>query len=305
MLAYVLRRLIQSVFVLFGLVTLVFFLARVTGDPTDLYLPLTASNEQRVAFREEHGFDRPLGDQYVDFLRDVAQLDFGTSLWLSAPALDAVLERLPHTLLLAAITVSLSVALALVLGSICALRPFSRFDRVVSLIGLFGVSVADFWLALMLIIVFAVELQILPTSGTGDWSYFVLPVLTLALPLFGRMLHVVRISVGEQLSAGYVTTAYAKGLRTHQTVFRHVLRNAFLPVLTVAGIQLVGLVNGAVIVETVFGWPGIGKLTVDAISRRDFPIIQASVFVVAVMTFGINLIVDLCYAVVDPRIRFR
>jgi peptide/nickel transport system permease protein len=302
---YLIRRFAQSAFVFAGLITLIFFLARVTGDPTDLYLPLTATAEQRAAFSHEHGFDRPVLEQYGEFVVDVARLDFGTSLWLSAPALEPVLDRLPHTLLLSALTMTFSFSAALILGSLSALWPRSWIDRLTSFVSLIGVSVADFWLALVLIIVFAVKLQVLPTSGTGDWTHLVLPIATLSLPLMGRLSQVTRTAVGEQLTAAYVTTARAKGLHARQVLSGHVWRNALLPILTVAGIQLAGLINGAVIVETVFGWPGIGKLTVDAITRRDFPIIQATVFVVALMTFALNLIVDLCYAATDPRIRYR
>ena len=305
MIQYLIRRFAQSAFVFAGLITLIFFLARVTGDPTDLYLPLTATAEQRAAFSHEHGFDRPVLDQYGEFVVDVARLDFGTSLWLSTPALEPVLDRLPHTLLLAFTTIVVSFALALVLGSLSAIWPRSWIDRVTSFVSLVGVSIADFWLALVLIIVFAVKLRLLPTSGTGDWTYLILPLATLSLPMVGRLCQVTRTAVGEQLTAAYVTTAQAKGLPSRQVLSGHVWRNALLPVLTVAGIQLAGLINGAVIVETVFGWPGIGKLTVDAITRRDFPIIQATVFVVALMTFALNLIVDLCYAAMDPRIRYR
>jgi len=305
MMHYLIRRLAQSALVFAGLITLIFFLARVTGDPTDLYLPLTATTEQRAAFSRAHGFDRPVLDQYGDFLIDVARLDFGTSLWLSAPALETVLGRLPHTLLLSALTMALSFSVALILGSLSALWPRSWIDRLTSFVSLVGVSIADFWLALVLIIVFAVKLRVLPTSGTGDWTHLVLPITTLSLPLMGRLSQITKVAVGEQLTAAYVTTARAKGLRSSQVLSGHVWRNALLPVLTVAGIQLAGLINGAVIVETVFGWPGIGKLTVDAITRRDFPIVQATVFVVALMTFALNLIVDLCYAAIDPRIRYR
>jgi peptide/nickel transport system permease protein len=302
---YLIRRFFQSAFVFVGLITLIFFLARVTGNPTDLYLPLTASAEQRAAFTAEHGFDRPVLDQYREFVVNAVRLDFGTSLWLSAPALDPVLERLPYTLLLAGVTVTVAFSASLILGSLSALWPRSWIDRVTTFISLVGISIADFWLALVLIVIFAVKLGILPTSGTGNWTYLVLPVATLALPMVGRLSQLTRTVVTEQLTAAYVTTARAKGLLGRQVLAGHVWRNALLPILTVAGIQMNGLINGAVIIETVFGWPGIGKLTVDAIARRDFPIIQATVFVVALMTFALNLIIDLSYAALDPRIRYR
>ena len=180
MIPYLIRRFAQSAFVFAGLITLVFFLARVTGDPTDLYLPLTATTEQRQEFSQAYGFDRPVLEQYGEFVVDVMHLDFGLSLWLSAPAIEPVLDRLPYTLLLSGLTMTFSFSVALILGSLSALRPGSWIDRLTSFVSMLGVSMADFWLALVLIIVFAVKFQVLPTSGTGDWTHLVLPI---TLPL--------------------------------------------------------------------------------------------------------------------------
>lgn len=301
---YIARRFIQSLFVIVAVVILVFILTRLTGDPTDLYLPLHATEEMRQSYREAHGLDKPISIQLANYLAGVSRLDFGDSLWQHRPALTVVLERLPMTLKLATATIIVAIAFAFVLGSISALRPLSTVDRATTFVSLIGVTIADFWLALILIMVFAVRLDWFPTSGTGGLEYLVLPLITLAWRPLGRMAQVVRTSVMEQLSAPYVTTARAKGLVQWTVLFRHVARNAFIPVLTVAGVEFVGLANGAVIIETVFGWPGIGKLTIDAMERRDFAVVQAVVLVVAVMIVVLNLFIDFVYAAIDPRIRY-
>jgi peptide/nickel transport system permease protein len=284
---YIARRLIQSFFVVFAVVVLVFILARLTGDPAELYLPLHATDAMRESYRQAHGLDQPVLVQLGYFLLDVTRGDFGNSMWQKVPALPLVLHRLPLTLELAGITITGAFLLAFVLGSLSALHPLSLIDRVTTFVSLVGVTVADFWLALVLILVFAVHLRLLA------WR-----------PL-GRMAQVVRSSVLDQLSGCYVTTARAKGLTERAVIFKHVMRNAIIPVLTVAGVEFVGLANGAVIVETVFGWPGIGKLTIDALERRDFAVIQACVFVVAILVVVLNLAIDFIYAAVDPRIRYK
>jgi peptide/nickel transport system permease protein len=301
---YIARRLIQSLFVVLAVVILVFVLARLSGDPAALYMPLHAPEEMRQAFRQENGLDQPILVQLADYLVDVARLDFGRSMWQKVPALPAVLQRLPLTLELATVTIVGTLVLSFVLGSLAALHPLSVIDRVVTFVCLIGVTVADFWLALVLILVFAVFLGVLPTSGTGGPQYLVLPAITLAWRPLGRMAQMVRSSVLEQLSATYVATARAKGLRERTVLARHVAKNAIIPVLTLAGTEFIGLANGAVIIETVFGWPGIGKLTIDALERRDFAIVQAAVFVVALIVVFVNLLIDFCYAAVDPRIRY-
>ena len=302
---YIVRRVIQSLFVVLAVVILVFILARLTGDPTDLYLPLHASEADRQSFREAHGLDRPIVVQLGDFLLDVARLDFGRSVWQKVPALEIVIQRLPFTLKLAAATILLAMVIAFVLGSLSALHPLSIIDRTTTFVSLVGVTVADFWLALVLILIFAVYLDWFPTSGTGGLQYLVLPMITLAWRPLGRMTQVVRSSVLDQLSAPYIITARAKGLRQRSVLYRHVVRNAIIPVLTLAGIEFIALANGAVIVETVFGWPGIGKLTIDAMERRDFAVIQAAVFVIALLVVFLNLFIDFLYAAIDPRIRYK
>jgi len=305
MATYILRRLVQSFFVIMGVVILVFVLARLSGDPAVLYLPLEAPEELRQAFREEHGLNRPIIVQLGSFLVDVAHLDFGDSMWQHRPAMGLVLSRLPLSLELATATTILALGLAFVFGSISARHPLSFIDRLTAATSLVGVTVPSFWLALVLILVFAVRFRWLPTSGTGGLRYMLLPGITLAWPPLGSMAQVVRCSLLEQFSSPYITTARAKGLRERAILVRHVARNAAIPVITVAGQVFIGVANGAIIVETVFGWPGIGKLLIDAISRRDFAVIQAVVFVVAVVVVAINLVLDLLYVAIDPRIRYQ
>ena len=305
MLAYIIRRLIQSLFVIVAVVILVFVLARLSGDPAILYLPLDATPDQHEAYRRNNGLDQPTLVQLRIFLQDVTRLEFGTSLWQKRPAMPIVLERLPFTLTLASFTTLIAFTIALVLGTLAAVKPMSIFDRIVSSLSIIGGAVPSFWLGLVLIMVFAVKLRLVPTSGTGGFLHLILPVTTLTWPMTGSMALVVRSSVLQFLDAPFTVTARAKGLFEHTVIFGHVGRNALIPVITLAGTAFIGVANGAVIVETVFGWPGIGKLMIDAIQRRDFPIIQAVVFVVAVVVVALNLLLDLIYAAVDPRIRYE
>lgn len=299
------RRTLYSLVSLVGLVVLVFFLARLTGDPTNLYLPLDASLEQRAEFRERHGFDDSLVVQFQRFLGDLARFDLGMSIRKARPALEVVLEALPTTLTLAAWTMSLAVVLAILVGSLAAVRPGGAFDRTASVLSLAGASAPDFWIAITGILVFAVSLGWLPTSGTGSLAHWIMPLAVLLVRPFGLLVQVVRGAMLTALSSAYVKTARAKGVPGRRVVFLHALRNSMLPVITVAGDQAAGIINGAVIVETVFGFPGVGKLMIDAITQRDFAVIQAAVLATAVLIFAMNILIDLAYAMLDPRVRYR
>lgn len=299
------RRTLYSLVSLVGLVVLVFFLARLTGDPTNLYLPLDASLEQRAEFRERHGFDDSLVVQFQRFLGDLARFDLGMSIRKARPALEVVLEALPTTLTLAAWTMSLAVVLAILVGSLAAVRPGGVFDRTASVLSLAGASAPDFWIAITGILVFAVSLGWLPTSGTGSLAHWIMPLAVLLVRPFGLLVQVVRGAMLTALSSAYVKTARAKGVPGRRVVFLHALRNSMLPVITVAGDQAAGIINGAVIVETVFGFPGVGKLMIDAITQRDFAVIQAAVLATAVLIFAMNILIDLAYAMLDPRVRYR
>lgn len=301
--AFLGKRTLSSAVSLVGLIVLVFFLARLTGDPTNLYLPLDASIQAREEFRQRHGFDDPLLEQFGRFLADLAQLDFGESIRRARPALEVVLEAFPWTLMLAAITMSLVITAAIVVGSLAAFRPGRAFDRVASILSLAGASAPDFWVAIVGILIFAVSLGWLPTSGVGTPWHWVLPLAVLFLRPFGLLLQVVRGAMLGALSSAYVKTARAKGVKDRLIIFVHALRNAMLPVITIAGDQAAGIINGAVIVETVFGFPGIGKLMIDAITQRDFAVIQAAIIITALAIFIMNILIDVAYAMLDPRIR--
>lgn len=302
---YLTRRAVHSVFALLGLIVAVFFLARLTGDPTNLFLPIDASLATRAEFAAKHGFDRPVTEQFVRFLGDVVEGDLGYSMRKQRPAMDLVLEAYPTTLKLAGITMLIAVSLAVVVGALAAYRPGGMFDRLGSTFSLAGASAPDFWVAITAILVFSVSLRWLPTSGTGGLLFWIMPVTVLVLRPFGLLVQVVRGAMLDSLASAYVKTARAKGVSESAVIFVHALRNACLSVVTVAGDLAVGLINGAVIVETVFGWPGVGKLMIDAVIQRDFPVVQAAIMVTAIAIFAMNIIIDLLYVALDPRIRHQ
>ncbi|MDO0930983.1 ABC transporter permease [Streptomyces sp. DG2A-72] len=303
MLTLLRRRAVSSVIPLLVVVLGVFFLARLTGDPANLYLPLSATPEMRAEFAARNGFDAPLINQFGDYLAQVARIDFGESLRTAQPASEAVLRAFPATIQLAGWTMLLSIVGAVVIGSLAAYRPNSAMDRVASLLSSTAASVPDFWFAIMGVLVFAVSLGWLPTSGTSGAAAWVLPVATLFIRPFGVLVQVVRGAMVTALSAPYVKVARSKGASEARVVFGHALRNAAAPALTVAGDLAVGLVNGAVVVETIFGWPGIGKLMIDSVLQRDFAVLQAAVLLTALVIFALNILVDLCHALLDPRVR--
>lgn len=301
------RRGIYSVFVIIGLVIVVFFVTRLLGDPIRLMLPPQASDQQIETVQNQFGLNDPLLTQFGRYLQGAVRGDFGDSIWMRQPALPIVLERLPRTLLLATITIAIALPLAVAMGVISAVKPRSFIDRIVTVVSLGGLSVADFWLGLMAILIFAVELGWLPTSGYGGlsgWQFAVLPALTLAVRPIGRISQIQRSSMLDELSQGYVATARAKGLSERVVIVMHALRNAAIPTVTLAGTELSSLLNGAIVIETIFGWPGIGSLLIQAIERRDMPLVVASTVVIATMIIVLNLLIDLLYAALDPRIRY-
>ena len=305
MIPYLTRRAVHSAFALLGLLIAVFFLARLTGDPTDLFLPLDASLEDRVEFARKHGYDRPATEQFVHFVGDVVEGNLGFSLRKQRPAVELVLEAYPTTLKLAGVTLLIAISLAVAVGALAAYRPGGVFDRIGSTFALVGASAPDFWVAITAILLFSVSLGWLPTSGTGGFLFWIMPVTVLALRPFGLLVQVVRGAMLDALASAYVKTARAKGVGECTVIFVHALRNACLAVVTVAGDLAVGLINGAVIVETVFGWPGVGKLMIDAVVQRDFAVVQASIMVTATAIFLMNVLIDLLYVALDPRIRHQ
>jgi peptide/nickel transport system permease protein len=304
MLTFLRKRIISSAIPLVFVVLGVFVLARLTGNPVNLYLPLSATPEQRAAFSAEHGFDQPILTQLWDYLGQVVRLDFGESLRTGQPAGQMVLDAFPATLQLAAVTMLIAIAGAVLIGSWAAYRPNSVADRTSSFLSMTAASIPDFWFAIMGVLVFGVSLELLPTSGVdGGLEVWILPIATLLIRPFGVLVQVVRGAMVGALSAPYVKVARSKGASEKRVVFGHALRNATMPALTVAGDLTIGLVNGAVVVETIFGWPGIGKLMIDSILQRDFAVLQAAVLLTAVTIFVLNIVIDVCYALIDARVR--
>jgi peptide/nickel transport system permease protein len=304
MTVYLIRRLIHACFVLIGVSLLVFFVGRVIGDPARLMLPLEATEAQVEALRARLGFDQPIYVQLGRFLLDLARGDFGMSIWQDVPAMSLVLSRFPATVYLTTVVIVFSLIVALPMGVVAAIWPRSAIDRLTTVVSVTGVSIPTFWLALMLIITFAVNLGWFRTSGYGGVEYLVLPVMALSVVHIGRIAQVVRSCMLDELSRPYMTTARSKGLRESQTVVRHALRNAAIPVITLTADEVAGLINGAVVIEVIFAWPGIGLLALNAIEKRDFPVVQADVMLVAATVVLLNLVVDLTYAYIDPRIRY-
>lgn len=263
-----------------------------------------ATEEQVQALRASLGLDAPIHVQFGRYVANLARGDFGDSIWQRVPALPIVLDRVPATLYLAGVTLALAIPLAIALGIVSAVKPRSVADRVVTVVSLAGVSTADFWLGLMLILVFAVQLGWLPTSGFGGVSFVILPAVALAVRPMGRISQVVRSAMLDEMGKGYVTTARAKGLGERAVIFFHTLKNAAIPIVTLMGDEAAALLNGAVVIETLFGWPGVGILLIQAIERRDLPLIEAAVITIAVMIVTVNLLVDLTYILIDPRVRY-
>ena len=301
--ASVTHRIVSSFVSLVALLVMVFFLSRLTGDPAALFLPLDATPQMIEQFRELHGLNDPLIVQFGHYVWDVLHLDFGESLRQSRPAIEVVMQAFAWTLQLALITVVLFTLAAIVIGSLAAFRPGGIFDRAASLLSLIGASAPDFWVAIVGITVFSIGLGWLPTSGTGSVWHWILPIAVLFIRPFGLILQVVRGSMVQAFGSAYVKTARAKGVRDRSIIFVHTLRNAMLPVITVVGDQAAALLNGAVVVETIFGFPGVGKLMIDSILTRDFNVILAAIMVTALAIFVMNLLIDLAYALLDPRIR--
>jgi peptide/nickel transport system permease protein len=291
--------------VVFCVLTLVFVVLHMTGDPVMMLLPPNASREEIDALSRTLGLDQPLIVQYGRFLARIARGDFGTSLQHQQPAMGLVAERLPASALLAVTALGLAVAVALPLGIVAAARRGTVLDRLAVALAALGQSAPIFWTGLMLMLVGSVILQLLPTSGYGTWRHLILPALTLASYPMAAIARLVRSGMLEVLDADYVRTARAKGLPERGVVLKHTLRNAALPIVTVVGLQFGLLLGGAIVCEMIFSWPGVGRLMIFAIYNRDFPLVEAAVFVMAMVFVAGNMLVDVCYAWLDPRVKLR
>lgn len=305
MTAYLGRRLLSTSFALWGALTVIFVAVRIVpGDPALLMVGPMGTQQDVASLRHRLGLDRPVWEQYAQYLLAAARLDFGESLRLEEPALDAVLQRFPATAQLALSATVLAVVVSFPLGILAAVRHRYLLDRIVSVVSLIGQSVPNFWLGIMLILVFARDLRWFPSAGIGGLSHLVLPSATLAVLLVGVLTRLVRSGLLDVIHEDYIRSAYAKGLAPRPVLVRHALRNALIPIVTIVGLQLGQLLAGAVIVETVFAWPGVGRFLVDAISNRDYPVVQVAVLLITAVFVLVNLVVDLSYAYLDPRIRY-
>ncbi len=302
---YLIRRFYHSLLVLVGISVIVFLMLHLTGDPAALLMPLDATPAEIEALRERMGFNDPLYEQYGRFFVRAVQGDFGLSFRNQLPAMDLLLERVPATLELAAAAMVLALAVALPVGIVSALRRNSLADHAGMVFALLGQSMPVYWLGILLIMIFAVGLGWFPAAGRGGWNHLVLPAVTLGLFSMARVARFTRSAMLEALSQDYVRTARAKGLPERRVVLFHAFKNASLPIVTIIGLDFATLLGGAVITETIFGWPGVGRFTVEAIGIRDFPVVQASVFLLALIFVVVNLTVDVLYTWLDPRIRYR
>jgi len=304
MLTFILQRLLSALLVILGVVSIVFLLIHlIPGDPVEIMLGESATTADREALRVALGLNLPIGLQFQNYLIGLTQLDLGTSIHLRRPVSAVLLERLPATGLLALVTLIITLTLALPLGIIAAVRRNTWWDTGAMSFSMLGVSIPNFWLGPVLILIFSLWLGWLPVSGRSGLASVILPSLTLATGLIAVLSRMVRSSMLEVLGEDYMRTARAKGLPPKRVILHHGLRNALLPVITMLGLQLGALLAGAVITETVFSWPGIGLLTIESIQSRDYPVVQACVLLISVTYVLVNLLTDLAYAWVDPRVR--
>jgi peptide/nickel transport system permease protein len=293
-------------FVLLGLSIVVFGLLHLSGDPIRLLAPLDTTAEELEAMRKAHGLDRPLPEQYWNFLTNALQGDFGKSVRNGLPAMELALERLPATAVLTLTAYSIALIVAFPIGVLAAINMNTWIDRLLMSIALLGQSMPVFWLGILLMLLFAVNLQILPATGRhAGWRSLILPGITLGMFNMARTARLLRSELLEVMGEDYIKTARGKGLSEQVVIWRHALRNALIPMVTLLGLDLGALLAGSVITETIFAWPGIGRLAVDSIYARDFPVVQAVVCVVASVYVVINLLVDVLYVFLDPRIRLK
>jgi peptide/nickel transport system permease protein len=302
---YILQRLAFTVLVVIGISILVFFLTHVVGNPVDLMLPLQATDEQRIALTQQLGLDKPILEQLGIFLSDIARLDFGMSWWQRRPCIDVIMDDLPLTAFLILLASIISIIVAIPLGIFAAYKPGTMMDRVLTIFSTMGICLPPFWIGLMLMLVFAVRLGWFPTSGIGTWKHLILPAVTIAFRPMGHLAQIVRFEMMQQLNGLYVITARAKGVAERTVLFKHALKNIMTSSITMIGSDYAKQIGGlSAAVEVVFGFPGFGHLISETIENMDFPLLQAEVFFVAIIICLINLLVDILYAAVDPRIRY-
>jgi ABC-type dipeptide/oligopeptide/nickel transport system permease component len=299
----IVRRLAQATLALVAVLLVVFLCLLATGDPVEMLVPPDATDADKAQLRRAYGLDRPLLHQFGKFLWRAAQGDFGRSFFSDRPALGLILERLPASVELAVASTMIAVAAGVPLGILAAVRRGTLTDQAVMAVALLGQSVASFWLALVLILLFGVTLQWLPVSGRLGWASLILPAVALSVWLLALLARLTRSEMLEVLGQDYIRTARAKGLATSAILARHALRNALIPLVTVTGVSLGWQLGGAVVIEAVFAWPGLGTTLLEAVLRRDYPVVLAGVAVLSATFVGLNLVVDVLYGYIDPRIR--
>jgi peptide/nickel transport system permease protein len=304
MLQYLLKRLWHTVYVIIGISVISFFFIHLSGDPVMLMLPADASNQEIEDLRQQLGFNDPIYVQYLRFAWQALRGEFGQSLYYKIPAMQLILERLPASLELAVAAMLIALVVAVPIGIISAVRRGSLLDMGSMFGALFGLSMPHFWLGIMLIMIFSVKLGWLPTSGRGTLAHLIMPSVALGLSLMAMFARLTRSVMLEVLSLDYIRTARSKGLKEWIVVSKHAFKNALIPLVTVAGMQFGFLLGGTVIIETVFAWPGVGRLVVQAIFNRDYPLVQAVVLVLAVIFVAVNFIVDMLYMYLDPQISY-
>jgi peptide/nickel transport system permease protein len=302
---YLLARAAQSALAVACVLALVFFMVRLTGDPSVAMLPQDASKEDVARFRAAMGFDRPLAVQFADFVRRAAVGDFGKSLQYRTSAWALIMERLPATLELAAAAMAFAIGVGVPLGIRAATRPGSPWDVLAQGTALLGQALPAYWVGLILILVLAVQLNLLPVAGRAGWSSLVMPTVTLGMGTLGRLTQLARTVMAETLAQDYIRTAWAKGLAPRAVQYRHALKNAAIPLITLIGVNFGYMLGGAVLIESVFSYPGIGRLAAQAVFQRDFPLVQAVAFFASMVVIGVNLATDLVYGLVNPAVRLR
>ena len=289
-----------------GVVTVVFLIVHlIPGDPVEIMLGEQARAVDREALRHEMGLDKPIHLQYVAFLKDLVHGDLGQSLHTKQPVLTSIARRLPATIELAAAAMAVALLLAIPLGLLAAYKRDSLVDQGSMLFALLGISMPNFWLGPLLIIVFSLKLGWFPVSGRGSLAHVVLPAITLGTAMAAILTRMTRASMLDVIKSDYITTARAKGVRESLVVLKHAFRNALIPVVTIVGLQIGGLLAGSIITETIFAWPGIGRLTIQAINARDYPLVQGCVLIIALGYVLVNFATDLLYGLIDPRIRYE
>lgn len=302
---YIAVRVVQGIFTLLALSMIIFMSVHLTGDPALFLLPPDATQEEYEQLRSNLGLDRPIFVQYAAFLKKAVRGDFGTSITTRRPARDVLLERIPATLQLAAAGMALAMVVGIPLGILSSVKPNSIFDKIGKIFAITGMAAPQFWVAIMLILFFGAILKWLPTYGRGGPENLILPTFVLAWSIMAAMMRLSRSAMLEILDSEFIKFARVKGLHERMVLWKHALRNALIPLLTFSGISLAGLLNGAIVIEVVFAWPGVGRLMLEGVLQRNFPIVEATVLTSGLFFIVTALIVDILYAYIDPRIRYN